>query len=84
MGAAKEARTRSERFDFELKTLVADAESLPFKPESFDFVFTHDGLHYLPHPEKGIAEMARVAKIGIFFTDPADAFITRLAVKLGF
>jgi len=84
LGAVKGARIRSERFDFELKTLVADAESLPFKPESFDFVFTHDGLHHLPHPEKGIAEMARVAKIGIFFAEPADAFITKLAVKLGF
>ena len=84
LGAIKGARIRSERFDFELKTLVADAESLPFKPESFDFVFTHDGLHHLPHPEKGIAEMARVAKAGVFFTEPADAFITRLAVKLGF
>lgn len=84
LGAVKGARIRSERFDFELKTLVANAENLPFKPESFDFVFTHDGLHHLPHPEKGIAEMARVAKRGIFFTEPADALITRLAIKLGF
>lgn len=84
VGAIKGARMRSERFDFELKTLVADAESLPFRPQSFDFVFTHDGLHHLPHPEKGIVEMTRVAKRGIFFTEPADAFITKLAVRLGF
>jgi len=84
LGAVKGARIRSRRFGFELRALVADAESLPFKPESFDFVFTHDGIHHLLHPERGIAEMARVAKRGIFLTEPADAFITRLAVKLGF
>ena len=84
LGAAKGAKIRSRRFGFELRALVADAESLPFKPESFDFVFTHDGIHHLLHPERGIAEMARVAKRVIFFTEPADAFITRLAVKLGF
>ena len=27
--------------------------------------------------------MARVARKGIFFTEPADAFVTRIAVKLG-
>jgi len=84
LGALKGGRIRSKRFGFELRSLVADAENLPFRPESFDFVFTHDGLHHLPHPEKGIAEMVRVAKTGIFFTEPADAFITRLAVRLGF
>lgn len=83
-GAVRGARARSKRFDFELKVIVADAESLPFKPGSFDFVFTHDGLHHLSDPEKGIAEMARVAKTGIFFSEPADALITRLAVRLGF
>jgi len=84
LGAVKGARIRSGRFGFKLRALVADAESLPFKPESFDFVFTHDGLHHLLHPEKGIGEMARVTKRSIFFTEPADAFVTKLAVRLGF
>jgi len=39
LGAVRGAKMRSKRFDFMLKTLVADAENLPFKPEIFDFVF---------------------------------------------
>ena len=77
------AKERARRFGFPLKTIAGDAECLPFKSESFDFVFVHDGLHHLPEPEKAIKEMARVARKGIFFTEPADAFITRIAVKFG-
>jgi len=76
------AKRRSKIFDFKLRVTLGDAECLPFKSSSFDFVFVHDGLHHLPDPEKGIREMARVAREGIFFTEPADAFITRIAVKL--
>lgn len=74
---------RAKRFDFPLKTITGDAENLPFSDQSFDFVFVHDGLHHLDEPEKAIKEMARVARQGIFFTEPANAFITRIAVKLG-
>lgn len=81
--ALMRAIKRSKLFDFEIRTTCSDAEFLPFKSGSFDYVFVHDGLHHLVGPEKGIREMARVAKKGIFFTEPADAFITRVAVKLG-
>lgn len=81
--ALQRTRERTERFRFPLRITAADAEILPFKSESFDFVFVHDGLHHLPEPAKAITEMARVARKGIFFTEPADAFITRIAVKLG-
>lgn len=81
--ALQGAQERARRFEFPLKTIAGDAECLPFKSESFDFVFIHDGLHHLSEPEKSIKEMARVARKGIFFTEPADAFITCIAVKLG-
>ncbi|MBN2089124.1 class I SAM-dependent methyltransferase [candidate division KSB1 bacterium] len=81
--ALQGALQRAERFDFTLKTVTGDAENLPFSDQSFDFVFVHDGLHHLNEPDKAIREMARVARQGIFFTEPANAFITRIAVKLG-
>ena len=81
--ALQGAKERARRFEFPLKTIAGDAERLPFRPESFDFVFVHDGLHHLPQPEKAIKEIVRVARKGIFFTESADAFVTRIAVKLG-
>lgn len=42
----------------------ADAEELPFKDNFFDFVFCLDVLEHLPHPEKCLAECARVLKNG--------------------
>lgn len=81
--ALQGAKKRARRFGFSLRIIAGDAESLPFKSENFDFVFVHDGLHHLPQPEKAIKEMVRVARKGIFFTEPADAFVTRIAVKLG-
>jgi len=81
--ALQQAKERARRFGFIFKTIEGDAENLPFKAGSFDFVFVHDGLHHLAKPEKAIIDMARVARKGIFFSEPADAFITRIAVKLG-
>jgi len=80
--ALQGAEKRARRFGFSLRTIAGDAESLPFKSENFDFAFVHDGLHHLSEPEKAIKEMARISRKGIFFTEPADAFITRIAVKL--
>lgn len=44
--------------------LRGDSEYLPFRSESFDLVFARSLLHHLPHPEMGVAEMARVLKDG--------------------
>lgn len=42
----------------------ADAEKLPFKNESFDFVYCDGVLHHTTEPEKGLAEIYRVLKKG--------------------
>jgi ubiquinone/menaquinone biosynthesis C-methylase UbiE len=81
--ALERAKKRASLFGFEIKTVRGDTQNLPFENNSFDFAFTHDGLHHLPDPKKGIKEMARVSRNGIFFSEPADALITRLAVKMG-
>lgn len=46
------------------KLVEADAENLPFKDDSFDFVMTRGLVHHLPNPEKGIEEAYRVIKKG--------------------
>jgi ubiquinone/menaquinone biosynthesis C-methylase UbiE len=81
--AVNRMRERAWRHSFDLTTLVADAENLPFADRDFNIVAVHDGLHHLEHPERAIREMTRVANKGVLIMDPARAVLTRLAVKLG-
>ncbi len=43
---------------------VADAESLPFGDESFDFVYSWGVLHHSPNTERAINEVWRVLRLG--------------------
>jgi SAM-dependent methyltransferase len=83
LGAAKRARTRSEKRGLGVRSIVADVEHLPFADRSMDLVAVHDGLHHLDDPYVGLSEMARVARHWVVVTEPARASITRLAVRLG-
>jgi SAM-dependent methyltransferase len=47
-----------ERVTFE----VADAQALPFRDARFDVVVSGLVLNFIPSPERGLAEMARVAR----------------------
>jgi SAM-dependent methyltransferase len=79
-GCLERARIRAERFEVTYELVRGDAENLPFRDESFDYAFVHDGLHHLPKPELAISEMARVARRGIVITEPADAMVTNLLI----
>lgn len=46
------------------KLVEADAENMPFKDESFDYVMTRGLIHHLPNPEAGMREAHRVLKKG--------------------
>jgi SAM-dependent methyltransferase len=81
--AITRARERARRYHFNATFLVADAEHLAFANHSFDIVAVHDGLHHLDNPDRAIREMARVARRGVLILDPAQAALTRLAVRLG-
>ncbi len=82
-GAIERARTRGQRFDVGFETVVGDAEQLDYPDQSFDYVFVHDGLHHLPDPEKAVREMVRVARSGILITEPAQAALTRMLIRIG-
>jgi ubiquinone/menaquinone biosynthesis C-methylase UbiE len=81
-GCLDRARVRSVRYGVKYALVRGDAEHLPFRDGAFDYAFVHDGLHHLPTPELAIAEMARVARRGIMITEPADANVTKLLVRL--
>ncbi len=83
LGAATRAKTRAERYDLGFESIVADVERLPFADQSMDLVAVHDGLHHLSDPYAGLSEMARVARRWVVVTEPAQASVTRLAIRLG-
>jgi ubiquinone/menaquinone biosynthesis C-methylase UbiE/uncharacterized protein YbaR (Trm112 family) len=83
LGAARRAMERATRHGVGITAVVADVERLPFADRSFDVVYVHDGLHHLKDPVLGLREMARVAKYAISITEPAEAFLTQVAVRLG-
>jgi SAM-dependent methyltransferase len=57
-------------------TVLAFAEELPFKDNSFDFVIASHVLEHSENPEKFLAELQRVAKAG--YIEVPDAFMERL------
>lgn len=81
--AAKRARKRADRFGLSIEPIVADVERLPFADRSVDVVYVHDGLHHLENPAVGLREMARVSAVAVSVTEPADALVTALAVRVG-
>lgn len=82
LGALLQARARSKRFGLEFDLVVADAEALPFRDQSVDIVYVHDGLHHLEQPAIGLSEMARVARRAVSVSEPARSFATKVAVRL--
>ena len=81
--AAKRTRERARRHGVVIASIVADAEHLPFRDQSMDLVFVHDGLHHLEDPDVGLSEMARVARRAVSISEPAKAAATAFAARLG-
>jgi SAM-dependent methyltransferase len=57
-------RRRLELADLEGTVLEADAEALPFRDASFDFVWSWGVIHHSESTERVIAEIARVLRPG--------------------
>lgn len=57
-------------------TVLAFAESLPFKDGAFDFVIASHVLEHSADPEKFLEEMQRVARAG--YIETPDAFMERI------
>ena len=63
-GMLRVLENSATRFGLDVTTVCADAEALPFEPESFDLVLGHAVLHHLPHLEVALGEFTRVLKPG--------------------
>jgi len=59
-----EARRKAAERGVSIRLEEADAEQLPFKPGSFDFVISRHLLWTLPHPEAAVDEWIRVLRPG--------------------
>jgi len=59
--------------------LVFSAEALPFRDGTFDFTYCSEVLEHLDHPERALAEMARVGAGGrAIFTVPNEVVTGKL------
>jgi len=58
--------------DADANSVMADARTLPFKNESFDFVYSLGVIEHFPETEQAIKEQSRVLRKGgyIFITTP--------------
>ncbi len=83
LAALQRARERGRRFGLAFGLVGGDAARLPFPDNAFDLVFVHDGLHHLPDAYAGVREMLRVAAHAVVIAEPANAPLTRLAVRMG-
>ena len=81
--AVSRARERARRHGFRPLLVVGDAENLPFRDAAVAVGFVHDGLHHLVEPHRAIGELARIARDAVVLIEPANAFLTRVAVKVG-
>lgn len=74
------AKTAAE-LGLEVETVRTEAESLPFKDESFDLVFGHAVLHHIPDLDRAFAEFRRVLRPGgaIVFAGEPSRYGDRLA-----
>ena len=73
-GMVRALAANAERLGLAVKTLRADAESLPFAEQSFDLVLGHAVLHHLPDLGRAFSEFHRVLKPGgriVFAGEPS-------------
>jgi SAM-dependent methyltransferase len=62
--SASLTKTRLRLYNCQGNVLIADAERLPFKTDSFDLVYSWGVLHHTPDTEQSIKEVYRVTRLG--------------------
>lgn len=72
----------AEQLGVPVKTVVTEAETLPFEDESFDVVMGHAVLHHIPDLDRAFSEFFRVLRPGgvIVFCGEPSRYGDRLAV----
>ena len=62
--ALRVAQDNARLMSVVVRLVLADAENLPFHPETFDLVYSHGVLHHTPDTRRAVAEVYRVLKPG--------------------
>lgn len=62
--AVTHVRRRMQVFGLRSTLSIADAENLPFEPESFDVVYAWGVIHHSPNTPRAVAEIHRVLRVG--------------------
>lgn len=64
---------------------IADAHSLPYRDESFDYIVSHMTMHHIDDVEKSVSEMVRVLRRGgrIIIIDLVPSKIYSIAPRHG-
>ena len=80
-GMLKSLASTAKDLGIKVRTVVTDAENLPFPDESFDVVLGHAVLHHIPDLDKAFSEFLRVLKPGgmIVFCGEPSRYGDRLA-----
>jgi SAM-dependent methyltransferase len=64
MGMLKTCRKNAGSVGAEFTLTLSDAQSLPYRDSSFDFITCHAILHHVPHPEAVMKEVFRLLRPG--------------------
>lgn len=80
----KNAKKYAKIFNFEKlpKTICADAYNLPFRKNSFPFVFIYETLHHFPNPKPLVSEVYRVLAPGGVLLIGADPIKQQFQIPL--
>jgi 2-polyprenyl-3-methyl-5-hydroxy-6-metoxy-1,4-benzoquinol methylase len=68
------ALSRGRKLHPEITFKPGDVTSLPFKDRSFDLVICNEVLEHLPHADKALYELQRVARHYCLFSVPNEPF----------
>lgn len=73
LGMLKESRNNARNLKINAHFLQGNAETLPFRDNSFDMVIGHAFLHHIPEFERVFSEAHRILKPGgvCIFTEPS-------------
>jgi SAM-dependent methyltransferase len=64
IGMLKVCRKNAGRAGGSVRLTLSDAQKLPYRDGSFDFITCHAILHHVPHPEAVMGEVFRLLKPG--------------------
>jgi len=64
VGMLRTCRKNAQKAHTRAILTQSDAQSLPYRDESFDFITCHAILHHVPHPEQVLREVHRLLKPG--------------------